>query len=180
MKEVVIDVRERDEFDAEHIEGSVNIPLSQLNLLGPGILTHFMDRKIIIMCRSGNRARMAMSQAESLGFKPSGGYSVYEGGILDWKRQGKDVVSYKKGHMPILRQTHFGAGLIVLASVLLGSFVNPLFYMLAGAVGIGLSFAGLSGICLMSNLLAYMPWNKNIPDIEKEVCVASTGTDCKL
>lgn len=180
MNEIMIDVREKDEFEAEHVKNSVNIPLSQFNHLAPGILTHFMDRKVLIMCRSGNRAKMAEKQASSLGFQPKGGFEVYQGGIIEWKKQGKDVVSMKKGHMPILRQTHFAAGALVIVGVLLGHFINPLFYWISGAVGIGLSFAGLSGVCLMSNLLAFMPWNKNIPELQKEVCVASTGTDCNL
>jgi rhodanese-related sulfurtransferase len=176
MKEVIIDVRERDEFEAEHIKNSINVPLSHFSSVAPGVLDHFMDAKVTIMCRSGARAKMAENQALALGFSPAGGYQIYDGGILKWKKQGLDTVAHKAGHLPILRQTHIAAGLISLVGVLLGFFVNTWFFLIPGFVGAGLTFAGVSGICMMSNILGAMPWNKSTPELKKEICLASKGT----
>jgi hypothetical protein len=52
------------------------------------------------------------------------------------------------------------AGSLVLGGVLLGMLVAPGFYALAGVVGAGLVFAGVSGFCGMANILALMPWNR--------------------
>ncbi len=175
MKQVIIDVRELDEFNAESIADSVHVPLSNFNSVAPGVLGHFLDRKVVIMCRSGARAKMALDQAKRLGFQPDGGYEVYPGGILNWKKQGQPTIARKSKHLPILRQTHLIAGGLGLTGVLLGYFAHPGFYALAGFVTAGLTFAGASGICLMSNILALAPWNKNLPTLKDEVCLASTG-----
>ncbi len=163
MNEVIIDVRERDEFDSEHAPGSVNLPLSTFNSQAPGVLTQLKDKKLIVMCRSGNRAKLAVQQAQSLGlaFEKGYDYDVYEGGILRWKREGKEVVSKKRSHFPLMRQTHAIAGSIVLASVLLGYLIDSVYFGIAGFVGAGLLFAGLSGVCMLTNILALMPWNRN-------------------
>lgn len=174
MEQVVIDVREQDEFNAESIEGSVHVPLSHFDSVGPGTLSHFMDRKIVFMCRSGARAKLAYDRAVALGFQPHGGYEIFQGGILEWKKQGKPTIVSRPGHLSILRQTHIAAGILALGGSLLGYLVHPGFYAVAGFIGAGLTFAGISGICMMSNILAVMPWNKNVPSLKQEVCVAST------
>ena len=53
-----------------------------------------------------------------------------------------------------------GAGAMVFAGVMLGTFVNPWFYALSGFVGAGLVFAGVTDFCGMGLLLARAPWNK--------------------
>jgi NitT/TauT family transport system permease protein len=50
--------------------------------------------------------------------------------------------------------------LLVLTGVLLSIFVAPLWIALAGFVGAGLSFAGMTGWCGMAQLLGMMPWNR--------------------
>jgi hypothetical protein len=52
------------------------------------------------------------------------------------------------------------AGFFVLIGVLTSYFINNNFIWLSGAVGTGLLYAGLSGNCYMTKLLAIMPWNK--------------------
>jgi hypothetical protein len=51
---------------------------------------------------------------------------------------------------------------LVLLGVVLGALVAPAFYALAGFVGAGLLFAGISGFCGMARLLAVMPWNRRM------------------
>lgn len=59
MKTVVVDVRSADEFTMDgHAEGSVNYPLDKIE--------NYIDSlrqfdKVILVCRSGNRANIARS-----------------------------------------------------------------------------------------------------------------------
>lgn len=179
MKEVIIDVREADEYAAQHVPGSISLPLSNFNHLAPGILSNLADAKVVIMCRGGKRAEMARTQAVQLGLEPSGGFHVFPGGILAWSAAGQPVVTNRKRHLPILRQTLLAAGTLNLLGVILGFTVAPAFFLISGFVGAGLAFAGASGICLMSEVLAVMPWNAARPELAKELCITRTGTgDC--
>ncbi|MFN4101599.1 MAG: DUF2892 domain-containing protein, partial [Pararhodobacter sp.] len=65
-----------------------------------------------------------------------------------------------KAPLPMNRQVQITAGLLTLTGVLIGTFVHPAGYALAGFIGAGLTFAGISGWCGMANVLAVMPWNK--------------------
>jgi hypothetical protein len=58
------------------------------------------------------------------------------------------------------RQVRIAAGLLVLAGVVLGTWVHPAFYGLSAFVGAGLTFAGITDWCGMGLLLARMPWNQ--------------------
>ena len=40
---VILDVREKEEFEAEHIPESISCPLSQFDMLVPGILKNTKD-----------------------------------------------------------------------------------------------------------------------------------------
>jgi adenylyltransferase/sulfurtransferase len=54
---LLVDVRERDEWNEYHVEGSVHLPLSQIEA---GALVDLENqREIILICRSGARARRA-------------------------------------------------------------------------------------------------------------------------
>ena len=59
-----------------------------------------------------------------------------------------------------MRQVQIAAGLLILAGVALGLVVAPAWFGLAGFVGAGLTFAGLTGWCGMARLLALLPWNR--------------------
>lgn len=52
------------------------------------------------------------------------------------------------------------AGGLVLAGVLLGLFIAPAFFGLSAFVGAGLMFAGITGWCVIANVLRVMPWNR--------------------
>ena len=45
-------------------------------------------------------------------------------------------------------------------TVILGFAVAPTWFALSAFVGAGLTFAGLTGRCGMTTLLAHMPWNR--------------------
>lgn len=156
---IILDVREKEEFEAEHIPGSILCPMSQLDLLAPGILKNLRNDEVSIMCRSGNRAKMALKELSRL---PNDhlSFSVFEGGILRWKQQGRPVQG-ARGQFPIMRQVQIVAGSLILLSVLGYFFISPAFIYLAAFVGAGLTFAGVSGFCGMALLLQRMPWNKS-------------------
>ena len=160
MEQVILDVREQDEFTAEHIPGSVWVPLSQFGQCAPGVLQSLAGKRITLMCRSGNRAKLALEQISQLGFGGQISAEVYPGGILEWVRQGKTVETRGSATLPIMRQVQLAAGLLVLVSVLLSFYVDRRIAWAAAFVGGGLSFAGLTGFCGLARLLAVMPWNK--------------------
>ncbi|MBK9272075.1 MAG: MBL fold metallo-hydrolase [Saprospiraceae bacterium] len=72
---VVLDVRKESEYDAEHVEGSINKPLSEINdwihLLDPNI--HYY-----IHCAGGYRSMIAGSILQARGFR---NFSEVEGGF---------------------------------------------------------------------------------------------------
>ena len=75
----VIDVRDPDEFANFRIEGSTNIPLTDLS---DRLMEYESSGNIIFVCRSGKRSLQATSFASSLGY-----INVFslEGGIIEWK-----------------------------------------------------------------------------------------------
>jgi hypothetical protein len=60
----------------------------------------------------------------------------------------------------IERQVRIVAGTLVATGTGLGWLVHPAFFLLAGFVGVGLVFAGVTDICGMASLLALAPWNR--------------------
>jgi len=173
---VIVDVREEDEFVGEHIEHSINIPLSMFNSMAPGILNQLGERSIIIMCRSGARAGQAQAMAQGLGFNDAHTFEVYKGGIIEWKRQGNPVVSRpRKAPLPLMRQVQLVVGTGVLAFAMLAAFVNPAFVWGAAFFGGGLTMAGISGFCPLATLLGKLPWNRGDTLAKREMCQLSKG-----
>jgi rhodanese-related sulfurtransferase len=163
---VIIDVREEDEFSIDHIEHSINIPLSMFASMAPGILNQLDEKKIIIMCRSGARAEQAKNIAQGLGFNDAHSYDVYKGGIIKWKQAGNPVISHSaKSPLPLMRQVQLTVGSGVLVFGFLAVLVNPLFAYGAAAFGAGLVMAGLTGSCPLANMLAKMPWNTKLKSV---------------
>ena len=88
QKAVIIDVRENDEWLAQHIKGAIHIPLDQLeNRLAK--LSQYKDSTVIMHCRSGRRSRLAGEILMAAGFK-----DVYnlKGGLLAWEAEGLATV----------------------------------------------------------------------------------------
>ncbi|MCE2963584.1 MAG: rhodanese-like domain-containing protein [Chitinophagales bacterium] len=79
----LVDVRSPQEFDAGHVNGSVNIPLDRI----PNSLDKFKGKKnIIVFCRSGNRSSQAKSILERNGFT-----NVTNGGT--WQSVNEKLIS---------------------------------------------------------------------------------------
>lgn len=180
MDAVILDVRERDEFEAEHIEHSMNAPLSHFASVAPGILNQLKKQNILIMCRSGARSKLAAEQLKQMGYSDKISAQVFEGGILEWKRLGKTTLTRVRNHLPIIRQVQLTVGLLILSSVALGVFINPWFLAATAFFGAGLTFAGATGFCGMAMVLSKMPWNRTYSGTKEEFCQTSpSSAACK-
>jgi rhodanese-related sulfurtransferase len=82
---VVLDVREDNEWDAGHVEGSLHIPLMQLGER----YTELPEAQTLVVCRSGNRSEYATA------FLVQQGYDAVNlaGGLLAWHTAGRPLVT---------------------------------------------------------------------------------------
>jgi sulfur-carrier protein adenylyltransferase/sulfurtransferase len=81
---VVLDVRERDEWEEGHLPGAVHIPRGSLESRVEQALPD-RDRPVIVYCAGGNRSAFAAKTLEELGYE---GVASLAGGFTDWKRNG--------------------------------------------------------------------------------------------
>ena len=159
---LTLDVREIDEYNFEHIEGTKNFPYSQI---AQNLKTLPKDQLLYVLCQTGIRSSQAVHFLQSAGLSKT--YLV-EGGISAWKNAGYKIK--RSGPFPIMRQVQITAGCLIL----LGSLI-PGMKWLAIFVGVGLVFAGVSGWCGMALLLQKMPWNRSK---NKPSSSAGCGTSC--
>jgi hypothetical protein len=103
--------------------------------------------------------RTSSNSSRLRGAVPREAYKL-AGGIEGWKQAGLPVVTDDRQPIEINRQVMIAAGSLVLLFVLLGGLVAPAFCLLAGLIGAGLVFGGVSGWCGMAKLLEAMPWNR--------------------
>lgn len=84
---LLLDVREQDEWDRGHVDGSHHIPLGELHSRSSELPTGV---EILCICRSGRRSAKAQSLLQTL---PHIG-SVYNvtGGILRWAQDGLPLI----------------------------------------------------------------------------------------
>lgn len=100
---LILDVREPYEYEAMHIEGSLNVPRGILETACEydyeetvPDLVESRDRDVVVVCRSGNRSIFAADVMQDLGFKKVSslktglrGWNDFEQPLVD--RQGKHV-----------------------------------------------------------------------------------------
>ena len=84
---------------------------------------------------------------------------VIEGGINALNSAGVAIEKGSSNVISLERQVRIAAGSLVVVGVVLGTVLNQWFYALAGFVGAGLVFAGVTDTCGMGMMLARMPWN---------------------
>ena len=82
---LLVDVRERTEWNEARIPGAVHIPLGEL-----ARRTGELDatRPVVTFCRSGNRSEAAVQILQRAGYADA---SSMAGGIVAWARAGKPV-----------------------------------------------------------------------------------------
>ena len=154
LEALLLDVRTPAEFEEAHIDGSVLMPLGDLNTEEVKRLATGKSACLLI-CRSGNRAHQAAEKLKSSGL-PS--LQVLTGGVLAWAAAGLPLNRGAKS-MSLERQVRIAAGALVFIGAALSYFVNPAWIALPAFVGGGLVFAGITDTCGMGMLIAQMPWN---------------------
>jgi rhodanese-related sulfurtransferase len=83
---ILIDVREPEEFAAEHISGALLMPLSCFQ---PSELPTHSSRPIVLHCGSGKRSRLALQKCADAGIAV---VAHMDGGIMAWKKAGLPTI----------------------------------------------------------------------------------------
>ena len=78
---VLLDVRTKEEFAENHINGAILLPLSEINASSVEKIIPDNTVEIIVYCRSGNRSSQAVDVLHDLGYE-----NVYDlGSINNWE-----------------------------------------------------------------------------------------------
>ena len=168
----LLDVRTPGEFDAEHIHGAYNVPLDLLGEHGAEIRAAVAE-PVVLICRSGQRARKAEQALRSAGMA---NLHVLDGGMNAWTGAGHPV---RRGapRMSLERQVRIAAGALAATGGFLALFVNSLFAAIPAFVGSGLVVAGATDTCLMGMLIAKLPYNQPAScDVSAMVRALTTGS----
>jgi rhodanese-related sulfurtransferase len=160
-KLTLIDVRTPAEYGEVHVDFARNVPLDRLN---PQELAGLCSEgPVYFVCKSGGRSQKACEKMLAAGIDKV--VSV-EGGTAACEAAGLPVVRGRKA-MSLERQVRITAGTLVALGVALAAFgpeapVNwrTIGLGLAGFIGCGLVFAGVTDTCGMAMALARMPWNQ--------------------
>ena len=158
-KVTLIDVRTPAEFGEVHVDFAHNIPLDRLDSQAVAGLSG--GGPVYLVCKSGTRSRMACEKLLAAGLADA--ISV-EGGTTACEAAGIPVVRGRKA-MSLERQVRIVAGALVAVGAALAAFGPDATWQrigagLAGFIGCGLVFAGVTDTCGMAMLLARMPWNQ--------------------
>lgn len=114
---LLLDVREPYEFDAMHIEGSINVPRGILESACEWDyeetvpeLVEARDREVIVVCRSGNRSLLAAKTLTMMGYRAAKslktglrGWNDYELPLVDAQGRVVDVDEAEEYFTPKLR-----------------------------------------------------------------------------
>lgn len=151
----LVDVRTPAEYQHAHIPGSHNVPLAQLRERRDDLLADD-EQVLVLVCASGKRAEQAR---KVLGGAGASHVAVLRGGITAWEDHGAELRRGARARWAMERQVRLASGSLVLAGVLGSLAYQPLVW-LAGFIGAGLTFAGLTNTCGMARVLALLPYNR--------------------
>lgn len=166
----LLDVRTPGEFETSHIPSSYNVPLDTLAEHGPELRA--VSRPVVLVCRSGQRARRAEAALRGGGMD---NLHVLDGGMLAWESRGHSV-SHGRHRWSLERQVRLVAGLLVLLGTVAAALFSPLFMIVPGFIGAGLAFAALTDTCAMGMLLSKLPYNRASCDVAGMVQAIKLGT----
>ena len=157
----LIDVRTPAEYGEVHVDFARNVPLDRLDPARIAADHGGRSEPIYFVCRSGGRSKTACEKMIAAGVADV--VSV-DGGTTACDAAGLPVVRGKKA-MSLERQVRIAAGALVAIGAALAAFgPDPLWKSigagLAGFVGCGLVFAGITDTCGMAMLISRMPWNQ--------------------
>jgi len=85
---VVVDVREKKEFDTGHIVDSINIPLAKLKQRLSELRKH-KEKPVVVVCKLGQHSGDAAKTLQESGYAEVFRLS---GGITEWKAQSLPLV----------------------------------------------------------------------------------------
>jgi rhodanese-related sulfurtransferase len=85
---VVVDIRDKAEFEEGHIVDAINIPFSNLDARVDE-LKKFQDKPVVIACKMGQHSGAAGTALRKAGFD---NVSRLRGGITEWRGQSLPVV----------------------------------------------------------------------------------------
>ncbi len=85
---VVVDLRDKAEFEAGHIVDAINIPFAAIETRMDELNPH-KGKPIVLACKMGQHSGSAGTQLRKAGFEQ---VSRLRGGIADWRAQNLPVV----------------------------------------------------------------------------------------
>ena len=158
----LIDVRTPAEYGEVHVDHARNIPLDRLDPRAIAAEHGVNAAPIYFVCKSGGRSQKACEQMIAAGVQ---NVVSVEGGTAGCEAAGIEVVRSGRKVMSLERQVRIAAGALVAIGAALAAFgPDPTWQRigagLAGFVGCGLVFAGITDTCGMGMLIARMPWNQ--------------------
>ena len=158
-KEIILDIREVDEYNAEYIEWSLNIPMSLFESNEwLDWLRNLKWNRLVILCRSWARAHISewVIRTESL----CDDISVYEWWIIKWKEEWKPVKQTKANHLPVSRQVQILIWVLIFLTLLLMYLISYMFFHIFIVMWILLIYAWITWNCVFYNFIERMPNNK--------------------
>ncbi len=93
---VIVDARERDDFQMGHIKGALNLPIKEFSELYESIVASLPEGKTIVVYCSSETCTDSEKLAEFLKQKKHTDIMVYKGGYAEWQEHqamsgGEDV-----------------------------------------------------------------------------------------
>jgi 3-mercaptopyruvate sulfurtransferase SseA len=113
---------------------------------------------IVLVCQSGQRARVAEDALKAGGLR---NLHVLDGGVNGWVNAGQPVIRGAK-RISLERQVRIAAGMLAAIGGVLALTFNPGFALLSVFVGSGLVFAGITDACGMAMVLSRLPYNRAV------------------
>lgn len=108
---MIVDVREPYEFDAMHIDGSLNVPRGILEAAceweyeeTEPELVRAREREIVVVCRSGYRSVLGANSMMLLGYK---NVSSLKTGLRGWKDYEQPLVDGKRADVDLDRADEY-------------------------------------------------------------------------
>ena len=84
---LLVDVREREEWQTGHVAGATHIPLGTLPEAASSLPK---DREMLVICRTGNRSAKAQEKLAQAGFTH---VTNVTGGMTAWAEHGLPIVT---------------------------------------------------------------------------------------
>lgn len=151
---LLVDSRSKNEFNISHLPWAINIPVEEFDVHKETIKN---ANQVIVYCNTWSTTGPEF-------FKKAKNANLSNVASMVWwmalrEKDGFEVIK-KKNTIPIMRQVLITAGWLVLLWISLRWLVNPYLLGISIFVWAGLMFAGISGICGMTKVLALMPRNR--------------------